>query len=227
MAVAEGIGSDKRIGPAFLSPGPGFGGSCFPKDTRAFAAIGRRFRTPQTLVETLITNNEARKVALGRRILVQLGERPGGKRLAVLGTAFKANTDDMREAAALTIIPMLQDAGVEVTAHDPKAQEAAQSLLPGICWCGTPYAAAKGADVIVILTDWEEYRHLDIGRFAQVMRGDTVIDYRNVLDPDAVAAVGLHYLSLGRPTITPRSARRRREQAGGGARAIDVAAAPP
>jgi UDPglucose 6-dehydrogenase len=198
--IAEGIGLDSRIGKHFLSAGPGFGGSCFPKDARAFAAIGRRFGAPQDLIETLIEKNEIRKADLAHRILDQLGSEPG-RRVAVLGTAFKANTDDMREAAALTIIPILQRAGVKISAHDPKARKEAERHLRGIDWHQDPYDAARGADLLVVLTEWAEYGTLDLAHIAGLMRGRAVVDYRNIFACEAVVRAGLDYTGLGRPKV--------------------------
>ena len=197
--VAAGIGLDRRIGTAFLATGPGFGGSCFPKDTRAFAATGRKFGAPQGLIETLIDRNEERKHALARRIIGELQGRPAGKRVAVLGVAFKANTDDVRESAALTIIPMLQEAGVTVQVHDPQARQGDAAAFAGAHWCNSPYAAAAGAEAVVILTDWDEYRSLDLKRLAAAMAGRTIIDYRNLLPYGEPAAHGLRHIGLGRP----------------------------
>jgi UDPglucose 6-dehydrogenase len=199
-AVAEGIGLDRRIGKSFLAPGPGFGGSCFPKDTRAFASTGRKYGAPQALIETLIEKNEDRKKQLAGRIVKEA--RSGRGRVAILGTAFKANTDDVREAASLTIIPILQDAGLQVRAHDPKAQAGTRRALSKVHWFDRPYEAATGADLVVILTEWDEYRTLDLSRLAGVMAGRTLIDYRNILDPREVTRHGLRYVSLGRPPIS-------------------------
>lgn len=197
-AVAEGIGLDRRIGTAFLAPGPGFGGSCFPKDTRAFAATGRKFGAPQGLIETLIERNHQRKLALARRIINELPGKPTGKRVAVLGVAFKANTDDIRESAALTIIPELLEAGIEVQVHDPQARQADDAALAAVTWHETPYAAAEGAEAVVILTDWDEYRRLDLERLATSMTGRTIIDYRNVIPHEAATALGLRHAGVGR-----------------------------
>jgi len=197
--VALGIGLDKRIGQSFLAAGPGFGGSCFPKDTRTFAATGRRFGAPQTLVETLIESNEARRQRLAERILAALGPRLRGARVAVLGLAFKADTDDVREAASLAIIPILQEAGCAVRASDPKANDAAARVLSGVQFFSDPLEAAKGADLVAVLTEWEAFRRLDLGRLAQAMRGDTLVDFRNLWQPRVVAEHGLRYVSVGRP----------------------------
>ncbi len=202
--VAEGIGLDRRIGPSCLTPGPGFGGSCFPKDTRAFAAASRRAGAPQALIETLIRRNEERKAHLGRRILNEAA-LASGDTVAVLGLAFKAGTDDIREAAALTIIPMLQKAGIAVRAHDPMAMALARRHLADVRWCATPYEAAEKADALVILTEWDDYRGLDLARIADRMAGRVLFDYRNLRPPEAVTAAGLRCIGLGRPAA-PRAA---------------------
>ncbi len=224
-AVAEGIGLDGRIGRAFLNAGPGFGGSCFPKDTRAFAATGRRFGRPQAIVETLIDRNEARKVALAERILAELKES-GSKRVTVLGTAFKANTDDVRDSAALTIIPLLVKAGAKVTAHDPKARHETERLVEGITWADCPYDASKKADAVVILTEWKEYAELDLARLAKSMSGRTVVDFRNLLEPQAVSAQGLKYVSTGRKALAPVQSLDTRRSGAGIGTWKEIAAAP-
>ena len=198
-AVARGIGLDKRIGKDFLSPGPGFGGSCFPKDTRAFAAAGRKYQAPQSLIETLILKNESRKIALARRVLSELGDRPQGASITILGLAFKANTDDVREAPALTMIPILQDAGVTVRAHDPQAMVAARLRLQNVSFFECPYSASRGADVVLILTEWDQYRSLDLREMSALMKGKTLVDYRNLFTPGDVTRHGLRYVCLGRP----------------------------
>ena len=200
MAVAEGIGLDRRIGRSFLTPGPGYGGSCFPKDTRAFAATGRRFGARQALVETLIEHNERRKEALARRILADARLKRGGK-VCVLGLAFKADTDDMRESAALTVIPLLQRAGLHVQAHDPQAMENAKRMLEKVRYCESAYDAASDADATVILTEWKEYRKLDLPRLASAMRGRFLFDFRNLLSPKAAAKSGLTYVGRGRRAL--------------------------
>jgi UDPglucose 6-dehydrogenase len=197
--VARCVGYDKRIGGAFLSPGPGFGGSCFPKDTRAFIATGRRFGAKQGLVESLVRSNDARKARLAERIVAELPGPVRGQVVTVLGTAFKANTDDMREAAALTIVPLLQGKGIRVKAHDPKSRTVGERMLPGVVWEDDPYAAVAGANAVVILTEWQEYRELDWRRIASLMEGNCLFDYRNLLDGKDVVAEGLRYVSLGRP----------------------------
>ena len=217
-AVADGIGRDRRIGAAFLAAGPGFGGSCFPKDTRAFASTGRRHGTPQTLIETLIRANEARKRRLANRII---DAAPLHGRVAILGTSFKANTDDVREAAALTIVPMLIEAGLDVHVHDPQPA-AAKRLLGEAHWHDDAMAAVRQADVTVVLTEWEEYRRLDLPKMAQAMRGRLLLDFRNIYTPEEAARAGLDYCGLGR-----RSAKRKPIRRGQGTTpAIRVAASP-
>jgi UDPglucose 6-dehydrogenase len=208
MAVAEGIGLDRRIGRSFLTPGPGYGGSCFPKDTRAFAASGRRHGAPQILVEALVPHNERRKAALAQRVLSE-ARLKRGSRVAILGLAFKAETDDIRESAALAVIPPLLNAGVRVSAHDPQAMNNARQLLDNVAFFDTPYAAAANADAVVVLTEWKEYRNLDLARLASAMRGSFVFDFRNVLSPRAAAKSGLTYSGLGRRPLAPESKARR------------------
>lgn len=195
--VAKGIGLDQRIGPAFLQAGPGFGGSCFPKDARAFAATGRRNGVPQSLVETLIEGNDRRKTALARRIAFKANLRKGAV-VAVLGVAFKAATDDVRESPALAFIPALQDQGFVVRAFDPQAMPTAAKELPDVNWCSDAYEAATGADAVVILTDWKDFTELDLGRLSERMKGSTLFDFRNILQPEAVAACGMTYFGVGR-----------------------------
>jgi UDPglucose 6-dehydrogenase len=203
-AVIKGVGLDRRIGPRFLSPGPGFGGSCFPKDTEAFAAAGRKYSCPQPLIETLVMRNQVRKHRLAKKILGELNGLAHA-RVAVLGIAFKANTDDVRDSAALTIIPLLRAAGVSVSAFDPWARANASRVLKDVAWHEDAYAACSGADLVVILTEWEMFRTLDLSRLSQHMRGSTIFDCRNLMDPQDVASQGFRYVSLGRPAA-PRVA---------------------
>ncbi|WP_265516501.1 UDP-glucose dehydrogenase family protein [Nitratireductor luteus] len=205
-SVANGIGLDRRIGPAFLKPGPGFGGSCFPKDTRAFAATGRKYGARQHLVETLIDRNEARKVWLARRVLTEPA-LPKHATVCILGLAFKAKTDDIREAAALTIISQLQRAGLRVRVHDPEAMANGKQRIKNVEWADSPYEAARGADAVVVLTEWEDYRHLDLRRLRAEMSGRLVFDYRNLLSPTDVVSQGFKYISLGRSS--PKSPSRK------------------
>jgi UDPglucose 6-dehydrogenase len=203
-AVADGIGRDQRIGPAFLSAGPGFGGSCFPKDTRAFASTGRRHGAPQPLIEALIEQNELRKQMLAERII---DSAPRSGRVAILGTSFKANTDDVREAAALTIVPMLVEAGLDIHLHDPQPNSA-KRLLSGVQWHESALGAAKGADVAVVLTEWDEYRTLDLAKLCDAMEGRALLDFRNIIDRERAAAAGLSYQGLGRSALPLQPAKR-------------------
>lgn len=201
-AIARGIGLDHRIGASFLAPGPGYGGSCFPKDTEAFAAIGRKHNAPQSLVETLIKSNQARKRWIAERIA---GEVKGlnAPQIAVLGMAFKANTDDVRESPALEIIPYLQARGARVRAFDPWARGNAEARLPQVIWAKDPYEATQGADLLVVLTEWKIFRDLDMARIFQEMRIPSVFDCRNLFDGAAMAKCGFRYVSLGRAPVSP------------------------
>jgi len=195
--VARAIGMDNRIGSKFLHAGPGFGGSCFPKDTRAFAATGKKYDAPQSLIEEVIAVNEARKLSMADRIIAAAREG-GTKTVAVLGVAFKPNTDDIRESPAIDIIAAIQKAGISVRAHDPEAMDAAKSVLPEVIWCGSAYEAVEGAGVTALLTEWNAYRALDLKRVAKAMDGNVLIDLRNVYKADDVAGTGLDYRSVGR-----------------------------
>ncbi len=196
--VASAIGLDKRIGGKFLHAGPGFGGSCFPKDTRAFAATGEKFGAPQRLVEAVIEVNESRKANMAERVLAKLGPDPKGKTVCILGVAFKPNTDDVRESPTLAIIPILQEAGVIVRAHDPEGMDQAKPQLDNVIWCSDAYDAAEGADALALVTEWNEYRALDMNRLHDAMNGDVVVDMRNVYQPDDMRAKGFDYSSIGR-----------------------------
>lgn len=199
--VSACVGHDKRIGGSFLSPGPGFGGSCFPKDARALVALGRRLGANQTLVERLVHSNEQRKKRLAHRILQEL-DKPSVSTVAILGTAFKAGTDDMREAAALTILPILLERGITIKAHDPQCSHTGAKLLPDVLWRDDPYAAVANADAAVVLTE-PDYHSLDLRRVASLMRGDLLFDFRNHLNGDKVLAAGLRHLGIGRPCRLP------------------------
>lgn len=196
--VAKAIGLDNRIGGKFLHAGPGFGGSCFPKDTRAFAATGRKYGAAQNLIESVVSVNETRKKSMAQKILSELGDTPRGKTVGMLGLAFKPNTDDMREAPSLAVIPVLEAAGVDVKAHDPQAMEEAKSFLPDTQFCHSAEEAITDVDVTVIMTEWNVYRALDMQTVKDLMRGDLVIDLRNIYPVDAVEDAGLTYVSVGR-----------------------------
>ncbi|MGJ8532871.1 MAG: UDP-glucose dehydrogenase family protein [Alphaproteobacteria bacterium] len=196
--VAKAIGLDNRIGGKFLHAGPGFGGSCFPKDTRAFAATGRKYGAAQNLIESVVRVNETRKKSMAQKILAELGDAPRGKTVGILGLAFKPNTDDMREAPSLAVIPVLEAAGVDVKAHDPQAMVEARAFLPDTQFCDSAEDAITDVDVAVIMTEWNVYRALDMQTVKNLMRGDLVIDLRNIYPVDAVEDAGLTYVSVGR-----------------------------
>jgi UDPglucose 6-dehydrogenase len=198
-AVAHGMGLDGRIGNKFLHAGPGYGGSCFPKDTRALARIGQDHGVALRITEAVIEVNEAVKRRMIDKIVDLCGGRVAGRRIAVLGVTFKPNTDDMREAPALTIVPALVGQGAEVVVVDPQGRREGEALMPGVRWEGDPYAAATGADALVILTEWNEFRALDLPRLAGVMAVPRMADLRNVYArADALAAGFVDYTGVGR-----------------------------
>jgi UDPglucose 6-dehydrogenase len=197
--VARGIGLDNRIGSKFLHAGPGFGGSCFPKDTVALIRTAQEADAPINIVETVISVNEARKQALAKRVIDACDGSIEGKIVAVLGLTFKPNTDDMREAPSLTLVPALLQAGAVVRAHDPQGMEQAKPLLPGVVFCSGPYEAVEGADALVIVTEWDAYRALDLDRIRQAMKDAVVVDLRNIYRPEEMAAKGFRYSGVGRP----------------------------
>lgn len=196
--VARGIGLDGRIGSKFLNAGPGYGGSCFPKDTIALVRTAQQYGAPVRLVETTVEVNSARKKAMADRILLALGGELSGKTVCLLGLAFKPNTDDMRDAPSLDIVPALLAAGVKVQAFDPESMHEAEKLLPGIDYKSDAYEAVEGADAVVILTEWDQFRALDLDRVKSMLRSPTMIDLRNVYRPDEVRARGFTYSSIGR-----------------------------
>ena len=197
--VSKGMGLDGRIGNKFLHAGPGFGGSCFPKDTRALARIGQEHAMPMQITEAVIKVNDEIK----RRMIDKLRELCGGsfngRRVAVLGVTFKPNTDDMREAPSLTIVPALVGGGASVRVTDPQGRREGEALLPGVTWCDDPYAAAKDADLLVILTEWNEFRALDLSQLAGSMRTPRMADLRNIYSPEAARDAGFSaYVPVGR-----------------------------
>jgi UDPglucose 6-dehydrogenase len=204
--VARGMGFDGRIGRKFLHPGPGFGGSCFPKDTLALARIAQDARAPSRLTEAVVAVNEARKAGLGRRIIDAAGTPLRGKRIAILGLAFKPETDDMRDSPAIPAIEALVETGATITAYDPAAMAAAKPLLPpGINFTETALQAIEGAHLLVIMTEWNEFRAIAPSRLAQTMAGRTIVDLRNIFDPAAMRSAGFVYHGVGRgsPTFQP------------------------
>ena len=198
-AVARGIGLDGRIGRKFLHPGPGYGGSCFPKDTRALVRIAQENNVTSRIVEAVIEVNEAQKARMVDKIRTALGGSENGKTLAVLGLAFKPETDDMRDAPALSILPKLIDNGARIQAHDPQAMPEAKALLPeSTVFFNEVYAALAGADAVVLMTEWNAYRGMDLDRIKKTMRGNVFIDLRNVYEPELMRAAGFDYVCVGR-----------------------------
>jgi UDPglucose 6-dehydrogenase len=198
--VARGIGLDNRIGTKFLHAGPGFGGSCFPKDNLALIKTGQDYAAPLRLVETVTAVNDQRKRAMARKVAAALGGNIRGKRIAVLGLTFKPNTDDMREAPAIALITALHDMGASVRAYDPAGMEQARAVVPGeVTYCDSAYACAEGADALVIVTEWEQFRALDLARLKQIMARPVVVDLRNVYRPDDMTRHGFTYVGVGRP----------------------------
>ncbi|RIK98416.1 MAG: UDP-glucose 6-dehydrogenase [Proteobacteria bacterium] len=196
--VARGIGLDNRIGPKFLHAGPGFGGSCFPKDTRALMQTARDHEVPLRIVEAVLAVNDARKPAMARKVTAALGGELQGCEIGVLGLAFKPNTDDMREAPSIPLIAALVEQGARLRAYDPAAMAQAKAALPDIRYCRDAYACAEGADALVLVTEWEEFRALDLARLKAAMRRPVMVDLRNVYRPEEMAALGFAYESIGR-----------------------------
>ena len=196
--VARGMGLDRRIAGKFLHAGPGFGGSCFPKDTAALSAIGRRYGAPVRIVETVIGVNDARKGAMAAKVVAACGGSLAGKTVAVLGLTFKPNTDDMREAPSLAIVPALEAQGARVRAYDPHGMEEARKLMPRLETAADPYSCVQGADAMLILTEWDQFRALDLDRVKAALRSPVIIDLRNIYTPPDVIARGFTYVSVGR-----------------------------
>ncbi|MCI4643417.1 MAG: UDP-glucose/GDP-mannose dehydrogenase family protein [Hyphomonadaceae bacterium] len=197
--VARGIGLDGRIGRKFLNAGPGYGGSCFPKDTLALTKTANDYGSPIRIVDTVIEVNSARKKAMADKIIAAMGADVSGKTIAVLGLAFKPNTDDMRDAPSLDIIPALTEKGASVRAYDPEAMHEAKELMPDISYCGTPWDAIEGADGLVIITEWHQFRALDMERVKNSLSGNVVVDLRNIYDAEDMEKRGFAYTSIGRP----------------------------
>jgi UDPglucose 6-dehydrogenase len=197
--VARGIGLDGRIGRKFLHPGPGFGGSCFPKDTLALAYTAREVNAPQTIVEQVIEVNNARKKRMARKVIDFCGGSVKGLTVGVLGLTFKPNTDDMRDAPSLDIVPALQAGGAKIVAFDPEGMAEAGRVLKDITFTKTAYEAAFEADVLVVITEWHEFRGLDPRRIKQVMRQPRIVDLRNIFNPEEMRGLGFTYEGVGRP----------------------------
>ncbi|GAA4039096.1 UDP-glucose/GDP-mannose dehydrogenase family protein [Sphingomonas rosea] len=196
--VSRGIGLDGRIGPKFLHAGPGYGGSCFPKDTLALLQTAELVDVPMQIVSAVVSVNDARKLAMADRVAEELGGEVAGKRIGVLGLTFKPNTDDMRDAPSLSLIKRLLEMGAEVVAFDPVGREQAEPLLPGITFAEDAYRVADGADALVLVTEWDEFRGLDLKRLAGAMRGRHLVDLRNVYEEEEAARAGLTYRGIGR-----------------------------
>jgi UDPglucose 6-dehydrogenase len=200
--VARGIGLDGRIGNKFLHAGPGFGGSCFPKDTLALRKTAQDYGAPTKIVEAVVAVNDARKLAMAEKIERAFGDVKG-KTIAVLGLTFKPNTDDMRDAPSLVIVPHLQGKGAIIRAYDPEGSQEAKKLLTGIELCADAYDAVKGADGVVILTEWNQFRALDISRVRSLLKAPLMVDLRNIYRPAQMAEAGFNYVSVGRGSVKP------------------------
>jgi len=196
--VSQGIGLDNRIGPKFLHAGPGYGGSCFPKDTLALLKTSEDYEMPLRIVEAVVSVNDSRKRAMGRKVVQALGGDARGKTVALLGLTFKPNTDDMRDAPSLSIVQALQDGGATVHGYDPEGTEQARPLMPGVEFFDNPYAAAKGADAVVLVTEWDVLRALDLSRLAGSMNQPILVDLRNVYPIDDVENAGLRWHGIGK-----------------------------
>ncbi|MBP1857748.1 UDP-glucose dehydrogenase family protein [Rhizobium herbae] len=197
--VARGIGLDGRIGAKFLHAGPGYGGSCFPKDTLALVKTAQDHDSPVRLIETVVSVNDNRKRAMGRKVIAAAGGDVRGKKVAVLGLTFKPNTDDMRDSPAIAVIQALTDGGAVVTGYDPEGMENAKRVIDGITYADSPYKAAEGADVLVIVTEWNEFRALNLDRLKTLMNTPILVDLRNIYQSGEVTKHGFTYTSVGRP----------------------------
>jgi UDPglucose 6-dehydrogenase len=197
--VARGIGLDNRIGSKFLHAGPGYGGSCFPKDTLALIKTGQDYEAPQRIVEAVVAVNDQRKRAMARKVSAALGGNLRGSTIAVLGLTFKPNTDDMRDAPSIAVVTALQDMGARVRAYDPAGIEQAKGVLSDVAYCDSAYECAEGAHALVIVTEWEQFRALDFGRLKTVMANLVVVDLRNIYRPNDLLKHGFAYYAVGRP----------------------------
>jgi len=204
--VARGIGLDGRIGRKFLHPGPGYGGSCFPKDTLALVRTAQDAKTPLRIIETVVDINDRRKRRMAEKIVDACGGSVAGKTVAILGVTFKPNTDDMRDAPSLEIIPALLNAGATVRAFDPEGMEQAKPMLDGVAWCENAYETMADADVLAIVTEWNEFRALDLKRVKSLLKRPVMVDLRNIYNPNEMASAGFIYTCVGRPSVEPASA---------------------
>jgi UDPglucose 6-dehydrogenase len=195
--VARGIGMDNRIGGKFLHAGPGYGGSCFPKDTMALVKTGQDADAPMRIVETVVAVNEQRKRGMAKKVIAACGGSVRGKVIGLLGLAFKPNTDDMRDAPSLALVQALEDAGAVLRVYDPEAMAQAKSQLPNAVFCEDPYDCANGAEALVVVTEWDMFRALDFGRLAETMASKTLVDLRNAYDSADVRRRGFAYFGVG------------------------------
>jgi UDPglucose 6-dehydrogenase len=201
--VARGIGLDGRIGRKFLHPGPGYGGSCFPKDTLALVRTAQDYGAPSRLVEATVAVNDARKSGMAMRVIAACGGSVRGKTIAVLGLTYKPETDDMRDSPSISIVTRLAGDGAKIRAFDPEGMKPAKPLLPSnVTYCRDAFDAAQGADALVVITEWNEFRALDPVRLREAMRGRVLVDLRNVYDPVAVRQAGFDYYCVGRAQAT-------------------------
>ena len=196
--VARGIGLDNRIGRKFLHAGPGYGGSCFPKDTLALLKTAQDFEAPQAIVEAVVQTNEKRKRAMGRKVMKAIGEDVRDKIVAILGLTFKPNTDDMRDSPAIDIIQTLQDAGAVIHAYDPEGMPNARELLPDVVYFDDPYGAMEDAEALAIVTEWDEFRALDLHKAQSRLKGMILVDFRNIYDRSEIELLGIKYVGVGR-----------------------------
>ncbi len=197
--VAKGIGLDGRIGKKFLHPGPGYGGSCFPKDTLALVKTAQDYGAPLRIIETVVDINDKRKKGMADKVVAACGGSVKGKTVAVLGLTFKPNTDDMRDSPSLDILPALQAKGARIVAYDPEGMHEAKHMLPGVELAEDAYAAMNGADALVIVTEWNQFRSLQLDKVKKLMKAPVIVDLRNVYSPADMAAAGFDYHSIGRP----------------------------
>ncbi|ABQ70872.1 UDP-glucose dehydrogenase family protein [Rhizorhabdus wittichii] len=204
--VAKGIGMDRRIGNKFLNPGPGYGGSCFPKDTLALLRTAEQANATLRIVQATVDANDERKKEMARRVIAACGGSVEGKTIGILGLTFKPNTDDMRDAPSLVVIPELQKAGAKVRAYDPEGRPSAEKMLPGVEFVSNAYQAVEDAAAVVLLTEWNEFRALNLDRVRGLLRNPLFIDLRNVYEPEDMARAGFHYISIGRSPTGPAEA---------------------
>ena len=207
--VARGIGLDGRIGRKFLHAGPGYGGSCFPKDCLALVKTAQDAGAPITIIETVVGVNENRKLRMADKVIKACGGSVKSKTLAILGLTFKPNTDDMRDSPSLAIIPALQAAGATIRAYDPEGMEEAKKLLKDVVFCENAYETMEGSAALVLVTEWNEFRALDLERVKSLLQSPTLIDLRNVYKPEEMAAQGFYYTSIGRAATGPARAQKR------------------